>query len=174
MGTYAKKPQTESFVRPGLRCDDLAAMGLEELRSLYEGGRLMDIDALDGAPRGRLLAVVGPLGQSPLRGWVARLARSERFPWRGKSFAARDASAGSGVNRVLGLGERFRFDTRVEPSAIDGRPCVRLDYGQPGNPFFIRAIRDELREVAPALFLGPAMLDGAKPRLVLWFAIDKQ
>jgi hypothetical protein len=35
-------------------------------------------------------------------------------------------------------------------------------------------IRDELREVAPGLFLGPAMLDTGKgdPRLVLFFACD--
>jgi hypothetical protein len=41
------------------------------------------------------------------------------------------------------------------------------------NPFFIRRIRDELREVAPRLFLGPAMADvGDKPKLILYFACD--
>jgi hypothetical protein len=35
-------------------------------------------------------------------------------------------------------------------------------------------IRDELREVAPGLFLGPAMLDtkNSPPKLVLFFACD--
>jgi hypothetical protein len=35
-------------------------------------------------------------------------------------------------------------------------------------------IRDELREIRPGLFLGPAMFDNgnAPARLVLWFACD--
>ena len=49
-----------------------------------------------------------------------------------------------------------------------------LDYEQPGNPWFIRQIHDELREVAPGLFVGPAMWkrSEADPVNVLWFALD--
>ena len=73
---------------------------------------------------------------------------------------------------VVLLGGCFPFDTSVGPSAIDGAPCIVLDYDKPNNPFFIRAIRDELREVAPGLFLGPAMVRlGASAKLALYFAI---
>ena len=36
-----------------------------------------------------------------------------------------------------------------------------LDYGDPDNPGFIRAIHDEVREIAPGLFFGPACWKGA-------------
>ena len=43
------------------------------------------------------------------------------------------------------------------------------------NPGTIPKIHDEVREVAPGLFLGPAMWKGAdKKTLVLWFALDSR
>ena len=48
-----------------------------------------------------------------------------------------------------------------------------LDYDLADNPWAIRQIHDEVREVSPGLFLGPAMwkTEGA-PAFVLWFALD--
>ncbi|HJK90731.1 MAG TPA: hypothetical protein RMH85_10200 [Polyangiaceae bacterium LLY-WYZ-15_(1-7)] len=154
--------------------DALAALSSAELDAVYRGGVLFDLDALDGAPRGRMLTVAGPLGHRPARDALAAFARAGVFPWHGKSFQSTDAGHGRGINRVILLGEKYPFETRVEPSAIDGAPCVRLDYGLAENPFFIRPIRDELRRVGPDLYLGPAMLERAAraPALVLWFAID--
>lgn len=159
---------------PSLSADQLASLSVDELRQLYERGRLFDLRALDGAPKGRMLTVAGGLGKPTPRRVLARVAKGVAFPWRGKSFSTVDAEAqrGAGINRLLLLGDRFPFDTFVEASAIDGKPCVRLDYDKPENPFFIRVIRDELREVAEDLYLGPAMFDGKRPELVLWFAID--
>lgn len=150
----------------------LARMSVAELEAVYRDGTVPAIDVLDGAPRGRMLTIRGPLGWWGPRRVLGAVARSRLFPWRGKSFHASDAEHGGGINRTTLLGERFPFETRIEPSAIDGAPCIRLDYGDPRNPFFIRAIRDELREVGPGLHLGPAMIDGANPELVLWFGID--
>lgn len=159
---------------PCLGADDLSRLSLSELRALYEGGRLFDLERLEGAPKGRMLTLAGGLGKPTPRRVLARLAKGALFPWRGKSFSTldRDSQRGAGINRVILLGERFPFDTFVEASAIDGKPCIRLDYDKPENPFFIRVIRDELREVAQDLYLGPAMFDGKRPELVLWFAID--
>jgi hypothetical protein len=151
--------------------DELARLDAGALSGLYRGGRIFDLRALNGAPEGRMLALVGPLGRPGPRQTLATLARAERFPWKGKSFQAGSANVGEGINRVVLLGDKYRFETRVEPSAIDGEPCIFLDYDLPENPFFIRAIRDELRQVGPGLYLGPAMLGQADPRLVLWFAI---
>lgn len=156
--------------------DALAALDIAALTAVYRGGSVPDsLAALDGNPTCRMLAIRGL--DHGLRGRAVRaLAAARFFPWAGKSFAAEDAAHGRGVNRVrLGDGKRwFPFATKVEPSAIDGRPCIFLDYDQAPNPRPIRMIRDELREVAPGLFLGPAMLDDGRrpPRLALWFACD--
>jgi hypothetical protein len=55
---------------------------------------------------------------------------------------------------------------------MDGKPCLILDYDVSPNPWFIRRIHDELRQVAPRLYLGPAMWKARPtPKLVLFFAI---
>lgn len=151
--------------------DELARLDGDALDGLYRGGRMFDLRALNGEPTGRMLALVGALGRPGPRKRLAALARREHFPWYGKSFQAGSATVGEGINRVVLLGDMYRFDTRIEPSAIDGEPCIFLDYDLPENPFFIRAIRDELRQVGPDLYLGPAMLGQKDPTLVLWFAI---
>ncbi len=155
--------------------DELAQMTFAQLEGVFRQGTLPAINALDGAPSGRMLTLAGPLGWRPPRRFLAAWARSASFPWQGKTFSSTDASLGRGINRVVLLGDTFPFDTRIEASALDGDPCVLLDYRKPGNPFFIRAIRDELRAVSPDLFLGPVFLEigNREPRLALWFAIDK-
>ena len=73
---------------------------------------------------------------------------------------------------MLGVGDVFPFATHFGPSAIDGKPCLVLDYDQPENPWLIRQIHDELRQVGPGVFLGPAMWKARPtPKLVLYFAI---
>ena len=107
---------------------------------------------------------------------IARFAASSQFPWGGKHFTATDAESGRGLNRlrVAGIKRKvFPFQTHIGPSAIDGLPCIILDYEQPENPWFIRQIHDELREVAPNLFLGPAMCKTkSQPKLILYFSAD--
>ena len=172
--TTTPKPPTEAFA-PGPRTlDDLAALDVATLGALYATGRMpASLAALDGSPRCRMLAVRGLDAGAPARA-LRRFAASASFPWAGKSFTSSAADRGRGINRVRLGGERrwFPFATSIEASAIDGAPCIFLDYRQPENPRAIQMIRDELREVAPGLYLGPAMLDTGKapPRLVLWFA----
>jgi hypothetical protein len=157
--------------------DDLAALDVTALEALYRAGTVpASLHALDGNPVCRMLAVRG-LDRGPAGRTIANLARASWFPWAGKSFAAESDDAGNGINRIrLGAGRRwFPFQTRIEPSAVDGAPCIFLDYDLDLNPRPIRMIRDELREVGPGLFLGPAMLDtGRSPaRLVLFFACHR-
>lgn len=155
--------------------DQLAALSVEELTEVYEQGRVPDVAALNGKPASRMLTVVGPLGRDPLCALVRRLAASALFPWRGKSFLPLETSRGRGVNRVRlgGTVELFPFETRVDRSAIDGVPCLLLDYDLATNPWFVRRIRDELREISPGVYLGPAMWKTANaPVLVLYFAVD--
>jgi hypothetical protein len=152
--------------------DDLAALDVAALTALYQGGKVSSLAALDGHPHCRMLAVRG-LDRGFAATVIRALAAHGLFPWGGKRFESTSHDAGTGINRVrLGSERRwFPFETRVEPSAIDGKPAILLDYNDDRNPGFIRVIRDELREVSPGLFLGPAMLDvGKKPTLLLYFA----
>ena len=67
----------------------------------------------------------------------------------------------------------FPFATSTAPSIVDGLPCVAIDYDVPANPRAVRRGYDELREVAPGLYLGRGMLRvRGRRRLVLWFAVD--
>ncbi len=157
-----------------LDLDALAKLDSNALRRLYTSAAApKGVAALEGHPRGRMLAVHGFDHGLPA-GVVRALASAAFFPWGGKSFAGR-GEHGTGVNRVHAFGRHqlFPFATSVQPSAVDGAPCIALDYDLPDNPALIRAIHDEVREVAPGLYLGPAMWKGTHGKqLVLWFGLD--
>ena len=154
--------------------DELAALPAPRLLELYRSAAVPAVPDLDGDLRGRMLAVrgAGRLWFGLLRAFAAW----RHFPWRGKSFASRTiATRGDGINRVFGDRTRwFRFETFIGPSQADGGPAFQLDYDNPDNPFFIRAIKDEVRQVAPGLFLGQAYVMWlGKPRLALYFALRR-
>ena len=158
-----------------LDLDALRRMSFAELEKLYRAGRRpASISDLDGDGQGAMLAVrrVGEPVASLLRSY----GKSSLFPWRGKTFRSRDAGSGEGINRIdLGFTRPrwFPFRTRFDASFIDGEPAFVLDYSGPGNPPLIRQIVDELREVAPGLYLGPAALKvGGRPRPLLFFAVS--
>ena len=157
--------------------DRLAAKTTDELDALYRASRVSStMHAADGALVGRMLAVRGIPGAlgAPLRRWAA----SPTFVWEGKTFQAGSAERGVGHNRVsvpgvFGRQNLFPFETSFGPSAIDGKPTLILDYDLGVNPGYIRKIHDEIREVSPGVFLGPAMWKGARGKaLVLWFGLD--
>jgi hypothetical protein len=158
-----------------IEIDDLADMSMVDLAALYRGGTVPDsLRVLDSVTHGRMLAVRG-LDWRGAHDVFTRAAASRFFPWAGKQFQHLDRNEGTGINRIRLAGERlwYPFRTRIEPSVIDGAPCIALDYDLPENPSLIRALRDELREVSPGLFLGPALVQALrKPRLVMFFACD--
>src|SRR6185503_157387 len=115
--------------------------------------RLGDVS---GDLRGRMLAVPRLEGGA-LADAARAFARWDGFPWRGKSFRPFDAARGEGINRVIR--DRWRlypFETFIGRSRAGEFDALQLDYDLPANPFFIRAIRDEIRELAPGLYLGQA------------------
>lgn len=158
---------------------DLAAlrrMSYAELDELYRNARRPDfISDVDGHARGAMLAWRRPrLG--PIAWWLRVFGASTAFPWEGKSFQGA-SDEGTGINRVNFFGKRkwFPFKTRFDKSFLDGKPAFVLDYSGPGNPPLIRSIVDEIREVAPGLYLGPAALNyKGRPRPVLFFAVSLQ
>jgi hypothetical protein len=138
--------------------DDLAALEPDELMMLYRQARTPTLAELDGKMTGRMLAV--PRAQEPhVKALLEKFARSRVFPWQGKTFSHETADHGHGVNRLLG--ERvtwFRFHTFVGPSNAGDFDAVHLDYGHDGNPPVVRKVKDEVREIAPGLYLGLAYL----------------
>jgi len=168
---------TATHRAPVYDLDALAARSSEELDAIYRTAtNARSMHAVDGALRGRMLAVRGLPGTiaGPLRRWAA----SSSFVWEGKTFHADSDARGVGHNRVavpnvLGRQNLFPFETSFGPSAIDGKPTLILDYDLGVNPPYIRRIHDEIREVSPGMFLGPAMWKRDRDKLlVLWFALD--
>lgn len=159
---------------------DLAAlrqMTFTELDELYRSGRKpASIADLDGDAKGAMLAWRSP-ARGPVALWLRTFGASKSFPWEGKSFKSESDERGEGINRVNFFGKRrwFPFKTRFAASFLDGKPAFLLDYSGPANPPFIRSIVDEVREVAPRLYLGPAaLMFRGKPRPILFFAVSLQ
>ena len=165
---------TRSVSTPS-RLDDLERLDPDQLMALYQGARTPRLADLDGKLAGRMLAV--PRLQKPhVKRWVEKFAKSAVFPWQGKTFEHETESHGHGVNRLLG--ERvswFHFETSVGRSHAGDFDAIHLDYEHSGNPPLIRKVKDEVREVAPGLWLGLAYLhmrDGE--HLACFFGIAKQ
>jgi hypothetical protein len=154
--------------------DALLALDADTLARLYAGASVPRVDELDGDLRGRMLAIpqLPPALVAPVR----KLAGSSSFPWRGKSFSSHSASEGEGVNRVFSDRFRvFKFSTFIGPSRAGAFEALQLDYDRPSNPFFIRAIKDEVRTLRPGLWLGQAWLHvRGKDHLALYFGLEKR
>lgn len=175
--TTSHSPTTSA--RPAISLDALASRTFDELDALYRSAAVpTSMHAADGPLIGRMLAVRNLPGMlaGPLRRWAA----SRSFVWEGKTFQATSETRGSGHNRVFipGLFNRqnlFPFDTSFGPSAIDGKSTLILDYELAVNPGYIQRVHDEIREVSPGVFLGPAMWkSGQRKTLVLWFALERK
>jgi hypothetical protein len=99
-----------------------------------------------GGPLPELIAAVAPLA------------------WRGKVF---DRDGKALRNRIGPLGLlAIRARVRYENSLFDGKRAIVLDYSRDPLAFFIR---DEMREVAPRLYLGIVYLNRRK---TVNFALD--
>lgn len=163
---------TSAGSRAGLEA--LSRMSFDQLERLYrEGSVPSDLAALDGRPRGRLLAVRNT-GRGPLARALRTVTGLRAFPWAGKVFRATSKDHGEGRNRLrLGAeSELVPFETCFEESVLDGRRCIVLDYDLKANPAPARRIRDELRRVGDGLYMGPMFLKtGKRPRMMLWWAV---
>ncbi len=173
MTTTVLKDSNQSLMVSPL--DALAKQSVAALGDVYAGGSVPStLKALNGDPVGRMLTI-RYTGRGLLATGIRLLAGASAFPWGGKSFSATKKGEGTGINRVniWGRHKLFPFETRFAPSVIDGEECIALNYDLPENPNFIRHIHDEIREVSPGVYLGPAMWKGAtSERLVLWFGLD--
>jgi len=128
-----------------------------ELGELFRSGTVPAVP--DGRGRGWVLLGTG----GRLSRWVAVLAYV--FAWRGKVV---DAKAGRLKNIVTPFAVRaVEAEVYQAPSWYDGQPCIVLDYSR--TSFVARRVRDEIREVAPGVFLGLVFWGR---RHILDFALD--
>lgn len=158
---------------PGVRTvDDLLALDTDTLARMYRAARVPAIGEVRGDLVGRMLPA--PAAPRAVQNAMRALASQSFFPWKGKTFAPRDVHAGEGWNRVFtDKNLWFRFTTSIGPSRAGDFDALHLDYDHAENPFFIRAIQDEIRTVAPGLWLGQAWLvTGGKRTMVLYFALQ--
>jgi hypothetical protein len=80
------------------------------------------------------------------------------FGWQGKVF---DAKNGTLVNHISIFGIKAILAKVYEgKSLVDGKPCIVLDYSQTST--VAKHIRDEIRNIAPNVYLGPVFWDEKK------------
>lgn len=154
--------------------DDLARLAPDALLALYRGARTPKVEELEGPLEGRMLAA--PPVHVPVIATLLRwFSASRAFPWQGKTFHTLGRGRGAGINRLAGDRlEKYTFGTSVAPSLAGDFGAVQLDYDRPGNPAPIRAVRDEVRAVAPGLWLGQAYLKvWGRYRLGLYFGLSR-
>jgi hypothetical protein len=94
-------------------------------------------------------------------------SRASRLVWQGKIFHANGRTA---VNRFFGI-RMIKADVYCAESWRDGRPALILDYSQ--TSLLYAPYRDEIRQIAPGLYLG-LMFDRTTcpPKLKMYFALE--
>jgi hypothetical protein len=120
--------------------EQLAKLSVGELDQVFCLGEAVPIPP--GFARGRLLVL--------LDNSLPRIStRIGNLIWKGKHFCA----DGYFINQWLGF-RALHSCAAFEPSWCDGQPCVVLQY-PPGTPL-LGNMRDEVRQIAPCLFLARA------------------
>lgn len=147
----------QAMIGPQLTLNQLVRMSRPELDALYQQGTPAPI--FDGRVRGRALYPDGPLA-------VPR-SRAARLVWQGKIF---QGSQGMAVNKFFGV-RAVKARVYQAESWRDGNPALILDYSE--TSLIYRPYRDEIREVAPGLYLGLMYArTQPQPKLKMYFALE--
>ncbi|MBA4190474.1 MAG: hypothetical protein C0467_21010 [Planctomycetaceae bacterium] len=85
--------------------------------------------------------------------------------WQGKVFR----SDGTMINRLFGGVKAIPADVYQGESLIDGQPSLILDYSRSK---LWPDVRDEIREVAPGLYLGVMYRGKPNAQQKMFFALD--
>jgi hypothetical protein len=117
----------------------------------------------DGELTGTCLAWPGHFA-ARVAAWLTRW-----LVWQGKVFDARGRCV---RNRITPFSVKaIKAEVYLDKSWYDGRDCILIDYSQ--TSWTARVVRDELREVAPGLYLGQVFL-GSRRTPVARFASSMQ
>ena len=122
--------------------NELSSMSPAQVDQVFAGGEVGAIP--EGTSEGTAIFRPG----APAQPWLQRLVR--RFAWRGKVIDGRTRRL---RNRILPLDVKaIVADVYWDRSWFDGKECIVLDYSK--RSLLARFVRDEIRRVAPGLYLG--------------------
>lgn len=129
---------------------DLLDMSQHELDALFKASPKGEV------PTGELNGTVIVATGTPL---TALLAPILRLGWQGKVIDGKKLTL---KNKILPFGIPLIAAKIVksDKSKLDGKPTTVLDYSK--TSLVARSIRDEIREVAPGLYLGVVYVYGVK------------
>ena len=143
---------------PAVSPDGIVRMSSWQLEQLYRAAPAGQL------PRGRVRGI--PL-VAPGSAMGPAASRAGRLIWQGKVF---DADGASAVNRFFGV-RAVRGKVYQGASWLDGRPSLVLDYQ--GTSLVYGRYRDEIRQVAPGLYLGVMYArTQPQPTLTRYFAFE--
>ncbi len=135
------RPRARRAKKPPLDVPQLLKMSQGELDALFSASAPGPTPT--GVASGTVIAAAGTPAAGPLAS-VLGLA------WRGKVFYPAEHDL---LNRVLPLGVQLvRAKVYREESWFDGQEAIILDYSK--TSLLAHSIRDEIRRVAPGLYLG--------------------
>lgn len=140
-----------------LNQNGLLGMSRQQLVNLFRSSPAGPIP--NGRARGLAIVASG----TPFSNAIAEAI--DLVGWQGKTF---DAARGVLVNRIT----PFRIaaiaaKVYLAPSQLDNKECIVLDYSRTST--LARWIRDEIRNVAPSLYLGFAYWNGMR---LIAFSLD--
>lgn len=127
---------------PALNAKAFLKMSGEELDEIFRQSSAGNIP--DGEGEGTAIIAPG----TAVSDEIAKLVHL--FTWKGKVF---DAAAGELRNKILPLGHKMIVaKVYKDVSWFDKKECIVLDYSK--TSLVAKWIRDEIREVAPGIYLG--------------------
>ena len=139
-----RRPTSDPGTGPGV--DRFFSSSSSELDALFRASPPGEIP--DGEQRGSVLLFPG----TPLARLIARVAYP--LAWQGKVV---ERDRGELKNRVTPLRlKAIRAKVFLGDSWVDQAPCVVIDYSR--TSLVARPVRDEIRLVAPGVYLGVVWL----------------
>ena len=141
-----------------LSFESLGKMNSHQLEELYRNGKVFEPS--DGYLKGKAFPKPDKLGHQ-LRSEAIGLV------WKGKNIYTKEAIM---LNQV-GKKQKVAASISKEESWLDGKPSVIFDYAS--GPKWAQKARDEVREIAPGLYLGIMYYrDCPCPKMAMFFALE--
>ncbi|MBJ7470856.1 MAG: hypothetical protein JHD16_06115 [Solirubrobacteraceae bacterium] len=152
----AAKPKAAAAKKPAapkqtpITVDALLDMGQDELDALFKASPKGEVPSGEG--NGTVIVATG----TPITSLLAPILR---LGWQGKVIDGKQLTL---KNKILPFGIPLIAAkiVKTDASRLDGKPTTVLDYSK--TSLVARAIRDEIREVAPGLYLGVVYIYGRK------------
>jgi hypothetical protein len=138
----------------------LLSMSQKELDDLFSGSPAGDIP--NGEAHGTAIVAPGTVFSQEIASII------NIFAWQGKTF---DAAHGTLTNRISAFGvNAIVAQVYKAPSWFDNKECIVLDYSK--TSIAAMHIRDEIRLIAPGLYLGLVFWDKTRTiHFALQFAV---